>query len=122
MNRPDAPVSEPDVPVDMTSIMAIRSELYRRWAPMYFYLVMKIVPIASLCGLIVHWALVWLTPGADHISAVVLPMVTGLAALLLCVWSLPSMLWLDFKIGRRLDDMARRIAAGETVYANHETR
>jgi hypothetical protein len=117
MNRAVATDSEPAMPVDLPSIAAIKGELYRRWAPIYFSLVIKLVPISFAFGLLVHWALVWLTPGADHVSAIVLPMVTGCTALLLCLWTLPSMLWLDFKIARKLDDMARRIAAGETVYA-----
>jgi hypothetical protein len=120
MSRSDAPVAEPDVPVDLPSIAAIKTELYRRWVPAYSYLTIKIVPAALLCGVVVHWVLVWLTPGADHVSSLVLPMIAGAGALSICLWSLASMLWLDFKIDRRLDDMARRIAAGETVYANEE--
>jgi Zn-dependent protease with chaperone function len=110
--------AEPDVAVDLPSIAAVKRQLFRRWISHYASLVVKIVPIASLCGFGLHWLIRWLNPGPAYVSPLILPLAFGIAALLICLWTLPAMLWLDVGIDKRLTEMARRVAAGEAVYAS----
>jgi hypothetical protein len=110
--------TEPDVALDLPSIAAVKRQLFRRWVPHYATLVVTFVPIASLCGFGHHWLIRWLSPGPAYVSPLILPLVFGTAALLTCLWTLPAMLWLDAGINRRLTEMAKRVAAGEAVYAS----
>jgi len=109
---------EPDVAVDLASIAAIRQQLFRRWVPHYASLVVKLVPIAALAGVGIHWLIRWLNPGASSPSPMFLPLVFGVTTFLICLWTLPAMLRLDYQINRRLKNMADRVAAGEAVYAS----
>ena len=109
---------EPDVAVDLASIAAIRQQLFRRWVPHYASLVVKLVPIAAFAGAGIHWLNRWLNPGASPLSPMVLPLVFGVTTFLICLWTLPAMLRLDYQINRRLKNMADRVASGETVYAS----
>jgi hypothetical protein len=110
--------AEPDVAVDLPSIAAVKRQLFRRWIPHYASLVLKIVPFASLCGFGLHWLLRWLSHSPAFASPLILPLAFGIAALLICLWTLPAMLWLDLGINKRLTEMAKRVAAGETVYGS----
>ena len=110
--------SAQDVPVDLPSIVAMKRQMYRRWLPFYTSLVLKFVPLALLCGLGIHWLIRWLHPERAVVSPLVLPLAFGLAALVICLWTLPAMLRLDRQIDRRLTLMAQRLSAGETVYAS----
>jgi hypothetical protein len=109
--------TEHDVVIDLPSIEAIQKQMYRRWAPFYASLVLKFVPLAVLCGFGIHGLIAWLYPERPAVSPLVLVMTFGIAALLICLWTLPAMLRLDFKISKALAHMAARINAGETVYA-----
>ena len=110
--------SAQDAPVDLPSIVAIKQQMHRRWLPFYAALILKFVPLASLCGLGIHWLIRWLRPEVAGVSPLVLPIAFGLASLLICLWTLPAMLRLDRAIDRRLTLMAQRVSAGETVYAS----
>jgi hypothetical protein len=110
--------STQDAPVDLSSIVAIRKQMYRRWLPFYASLVLKFVPLALLCGLGVHWLIRWLLPRTIGVSPFVLPIAFGLAALLICLWTLPAMLRLDRRIDQELTRMAQRVSAGETVHSS----
>jgi hypothetical protein len=110
--------AQPDVAVDLPSIAAVKRQLFRRWIPHYASLVLKIVPIALLCGFGLNWLLRWLTHSPAFVSPLILPLACGIAAMLICLWTLPAMLWLDVGINKRLTEMAKRVAAGETVYAS----
>jgi len=110
--------AEPDVALDLPSIAAVRRQLFKRWIPHYASLVVRIVPIASLSGFGIHWLIRWGAPGSPYVSPLILPSIFGMAGLLICLWTLPALIWLDIVIYRRLTEMARRVAAGEVVYAS----
>jgi len=75
------------------------------------------MPIAIAAALGLYWLLAWARPNVSGPSLRAFIAGSAIAALLICSVPTGRMLWLDLKIHRRLNDMERRIAAGELVRA-----
>jgi len=105
--------------VSLDDIAAIRRQLFRRWGPAYLALGLKllafwILGIAGLYGLVVYLHPEW--PQASALTVVVVVM--SVLVLVPFVMHVANGMWLDFRIARRLDEMAQRLHAGEEVRAS----
>jgi uncharacterized membrane protein len=97
-------------------IAAIRQQLFRRWIPSCFALARKLfaVWVAGSVGL--YLLVVYLHPDWKHASAG-----AGVLALMSVMVGVPFTIyvakhaWLDYRIARRLEDMAQRLRAGKDV-------
>jgi hypothetical protein len=112
------PETEADPVCDAPGIEDIRRQLFVRWIPHYGILLLKMVPLALVSGAVLFLVMRWRNPAIPYSAlAWMLSISTGLFVIL-SLWTLPAMLWLDYKLNRRLKDMARRAVAGEIVRAS----
>ena len=77
---------------------------------------------AILIGLVGAFSLYgfvrWLNPGSRGLTLKGYLIMFALITLLPCLLRIAQMLWLDLTLHRKLTDMARRVAAGETVHVS----
>lgn len=105
--------------VSLEDIAAIRRQLFRRWAPAYLMLGLKLLAIWFLGTAGLYLLVVYLHPELTRASAR-----TGVLVVMSVVVLVPFAIhvakgmWLDVRIARRLDEMARRLHAGEEVRAS----
>jgi peptidoglycan/LPS O-acetylase OafA/YrhL len=81
-------------------------------------MVITATSIAVAAALCIFWLVSWRYPDVRGPSLLAYILGALLAVMLICGLPIGRMLWLDFKIRRRLGDMARRVAAGEAVRAS----
>jgi uncharacterized membrane protein YciS (DUF1049 family) len=111
-------ISDPDPICDLPSIAAARKRLFWRWLWPFLSLTVQVIMAADALALILYWLIAWGTPGVSRVSLTIFLVVGAVCALLICAPHFARMLWLDFRINRRLSEMTRRVAAGETVRAS----
>ena len=111
--------SHEDPIVSLDDIAYIRRQLFRRWTSTIVTLGLKLLALWFL-GLIVLYTVYaytrseWTPPTRIKVVALVMSAM-ALAPFLIHVG---SGLWLDFRIARRLDSMAKRTRDGESVRAS----
>ena len=108
-----------DPPVSLEDITQIQRRLFRRWWPAFASVGVKMLGIWLAGSLAVYFVALYLgrewTFAPTHTVAVVsMGAVTLLPYLLWVVQGL----WLDYRLSRRLDEMARQLRAGEVVRAS----
>lgn len=112
-----APHEDPLASLD--DIAAVRRQLFRRWYPTFTALGRQLV-LWWILGTVAFFCTFWyshpewpygknLAVSAILMSALV---IVGFTTHVSSCW------WLDYRIARRLDDMARRTRAGEAVRAS----
>jgi hypothetical protein len=112
------PENEADPVCDVPGIEEIRRQLFVRWIPHYGWLLLKIVPWALAGALGLFFVMRWKNPAIPYSALPLMLSITTALFVILALWTLPTMLWLDYKLNRRLKDMARRAAAGEIARAS----
>ena len=113
MSTPD-----PDPVCDLPSIAAARSQLFKRWLRPFSLMLITALLIALAIAVGLYFLLAWAYPQVRGPSLQAYILGAAVAALLICALPIGRMLWLDFKIHRRLSSMATRVAAGEPVRAS----
>ena len=111
--------SSDDPVVSLEDIGAVRSVLFRRWIPHFARLGLKVLAIGTIGGVVLYLVLQWAHPQLSQATAATIAalatVVMGLVPLAMHVWSGVKV---DLQLSRRLDEMARRVRAGETVRAS----
>jgi hypothetical protein len=108
-----------DPVVSLDDIAEVRRQLFRRWIPGMSASALKLLGLWLVVSAALYYFLVWLNPERSRESTLVVVLVavafTVLIPFSIHVW---SALRLDHRIARRLDEMARRVRAGEPVRAS----
>jgi hypothetical protein len=105
--------------VSLDDIAAIRGQLFRRWGPAYLALGLKMLVLWLVGTVALYFLVIYLYPDLTR-SSVRLG-VLGLVSVMVFVpfaMYVAKGLWLDYRIARRLAEMALRLHAGEEVRAS----
>jgi hypothetical protein len=103
---------------DLPSIAAVKSQLFKRWFRTFTLMFIGAILISAGGAVGLYYLSVWAYPLSRIPSLQTFVLGGSVFALLICAPPISRMLWLDFKVHRRLSAMARRVAAGEIVRAS----
>jgi hypothetical protein len=105
--------------VTLADIAEVRSQLYRRWVPIFLKLGLKLIALGALGAVVLYVAISFVRPEWSSAFAfrvvVLLELAITVAPMLVYV---TQCLWLDRRLAHRLDSMAQRVHAGEAVRAS----
>ena len=118
-NNPERqPIPGDDLPVALADIDAVKRHLFWRWRKPLFLAFLRGLAAAFCFAALLYLLFTWWNPEAVRLSIVTIMGSVTVCVVVIVAMHAVSMAKVELRIYRKLEEMERRIRAGEVVLAS----